>query len=244
MKILVTNDDGIHAEGLRALVEALSRDHEVWVIAPDRERSGASHSVNLHEPGRLERRGEREYSCSGTPADCVMIGQLGILGFRPDAVVSGINRGPNLGTDIVYSGTCAAARQAALYGIPGVAVSCASRTAPFLYGGAASFVARKLGLLLGHCSESIFMNVNAPCVEDEGLEGEWATIARRHYHDSIRPVEGENGQIVCYLESGKIESIGGRMSDEGVVATGLVAVSPVLVHPQVPVDVKVGARFN
>lgn len=244
MKILVTNDDGIAAEGLEALAGALSARHEVWIIAPDHERSGASHSVNLHEPCRLYKISDRSYSCSGTPADCVMFAKLGILSFEPDVVVSGINRGPNLGTDIVYSGTCAAARQAALFGLPGIAVSCATREGPFLYKAAASFVATNLERLMAHCSDSIFMNVNAPSEDRDISEGIWTGISRRQYHDSVRPVEDEMGHIVCYLNPGRIESTGESHGDEAVVASGRISVSPVLVHPQVPAGVSFGESFR
>lgn len=243
MKILLTNDDGVDADGLAVLTQALSVNHEVWVIAPDHERSGASHSVNLHEPCRLYKKADRVYSCSGTPADCVMFAKLGILAFEPDVVVSGINRGPNLGTDILYSGTCAAARQAALFDIPGIAVSCATRKGPFLYRAAASFVAANLERLFAHCSGSVFMNVNAPSLDCDLLDGVWAGISRRHYHDSVRPVE-EDGHIVCYLEPGRIESIGESHGDEAVVASGRVSVSPVLVHPQVRAGLSLGESFR
>lgn len=244
MKILVTNDDGVDAEGLGFLTRALSRDHEVWVVAPDHERSGASHSVNLHEPCRLYKKTDKIYSCSGTPADCVMFARLGIIPFDPDIVVSGINRGPNLGTDILYSGTCAAARQAALFDIPGIAVSCATRNGPFLYRAAASFVAANLERLVSYCSESVFMNVNAPSMDCDLLEGIWTGVSRRHYHDSVRPVEEAGGHIVCYLEPGKIESISESHGDEAVVASGRVSVSPVLVHPQVRTGVSFGESFR
>lgn len=243
MKIVLTNDDGIDAEGIKALAAELREKHDVWVIAPDRERSGASHSVNLRDPGRIAERGYREYSCSGTPADCVMLAYLGFLDFRPDVVVSGINRGPNLGTDILYSGTCAAARQAALYAIPGIAVSCASRHGPFRYGAAADFVARNLDALAAHCSETAFINVNAPSNDDTSLKGLWAEPSRRHYHDTVRPFKAPDGGVYCFVESGPTESVGGDASDEVIVGKGLVAVSSILVHPQISDDLPPGKDF-
>jgi 5'-nucleotidase len=244
MKIILTNDDGIDAEGIKALATELRKKHDVWVIAPDRERSGASHSVNLRDPGRIMERADREYSCSGSPADCVMLAYLGFLDFRPDIVVSGINRGPNLGTDILYSGTCAAARQAALYAIPGIAVSCASRHGPFLYAAAADFVARNLEALAGHCSENAFINVNAPSSDELNLEGRWTEPSRRHYHDSVRPFKAPDGGVYCFVESGPTETIGGESSDESVVGKGLVAVSSILVHPQISAEMQPGKAFS
>ncbi len=244
MKILVTNDDGIDAEGLVVLARELRKEHEVWVLAPDRERSGASHSVNLKDPGRVVKKGERDYSCSGTPADCVMLAYLGILPFEPDIVVSGINRGPNLGTDILYSGTCAAARQSALYGKPGIAVSCAIRHGPFHYGAAASFVRRNLDRLLEFCSSDQFVNVNAPSNDDESLAGRWASMSRRHYHDGVQPFKAPDGGLYCFLEPGNTESIGAEHSDEAIVAAGLIAVSAVLVHPQIMAGAQSGETFR
>jgi len=138
----------------------------------------------------------RSYSCSGTPSDCVVLAMLGAIGMTPDIVVSGINRGPNLGTDIVYSGTCAAASEAVLSGIPGIAVSCASRDQELRYGGAASFVLRNLSTLVDACSGGVFINVNAPSSDDGGLLAEWCQPCRRlvgeyetrcHWHGGASP---------------------------------------------------------
>ena len=138
MRILVTNDDGIDAEGLAVLVQFLSdesyggKGREIVVLAPEAERSGVSHAMTLRRPTKVRKLNEGYYSCSGTPADCVIVAGLGVLPWMPDLVVSGINRGPNMGTDIVYSGTCGAARQAALAGVPAIAVSCAAPGLPLL----------------------------------------------------------------------------------------------------------------
>lgn len=244
MKILVTNDDGVDAAGIKALVEQLKNEHEVWILAPDRERSGASHSVNLRDPGKIVECGPQEYSCSGTPADCVMMAYLGALPFKPELVIAGINRGPNLGTDILYSGTCAAARQASLYSLPGIAVSCAIRQGPFRYGAAAAFVRKNLKKLVEACLPSAFININAPSTEDQNLEGLWASVSIRHYHDEIRPFKAPDGGIYCFLEPGLTETIGGEFSDEAIVARGLVAISSILIHPQITVEDTVGKAFR
>lgn len=127
MKILLTNDDGIHADGLWALHKRFVKKHEVTVIAPDRERSAVGYAITLAEPIRLTRvtvNGERNaFAVSGTPVDCIKLGLFEILDSKPDMVVSGINPGANVGMDINYSGTVSAAREAALYGIPAIAVS-------------------------------------------------------------------------------------------------------------------------
>lgn len=123
MKILVCNDDGIESPGIHKLADALGELGEVTVVAPHRERSTSGHSLTLHKPVRIFKHSENRYATTGTPADCVFLGVYEILKFKPDLIVSGINAGANLGTDIHYSGTVAAAREGALMNIPSYAVS-------------------------------------------------------------------------------------------------------------------------
>jgi 5'-nucleotidase len=244
MRILVTNDDGIHAEGLKVLVSELAVENEVFVLAPDQERSGISHAMTLRNPGKVRRLGEREYSCSGTPADCVILACLGAIPFAPEIVVSGINRGPNLGTDIVYSGTCGAARQATLAGLPGIAVSCASFRDPLRYAAAASFVSRHLARLSELCGPYAFMNVNAPSSDERALPGEWSLPSSRRYKDHLKSFEAPDGYTYCFLADGNIETREGSGTDHGAVAAGKVSVSAVLVQPQVPSSLVPGAEFR
>ena len=133
MILLLTNDDGLGAPGLDALESKLRNVHDVWTIAPVREMSGQSHSITLNEGLKLNRFPDRRFAVHGTPVDCVNLGFQAVMPRLPDLVISGINKGPNLGTDILYSGTCAAAREAALRGVPSVAVSFASLTGPWEY---------------------------------------------------------------------------------------------------------------
>jgi len=123
MRVLISNDDGIRAPGLRRLAEVMAERAEVWVVAPDRERSAVSHAISLHAPLRAERLGEREYAVDGTPTDCVYLALNHFLPTPPDVVLSGINRGANLGNDVLYSGTVSAAMEGALFGFPAAAVS-------------------------------------------------------------------------------------------------------------------------
>jgi len=247
MRILACNDDGIHAEGLRVLVEELRREHEVFILAPDQERSGVSHAMSLRGPGKIKRHAEGEYSCSGTPADCVILAGLGAVPFSPELVVSGINRGPNLGTDIIYSGTCGAARQAILQGWPAIAVSCASFHEPLRYLGAASFVRRHLAGLLAGRGDGSFINVNAPSSADEGLEGAWARPCRRRYRDKLRTYEAPDGYTYCFLSDTLIETLPEPGSDHEIVGEGRVAVSAILALPQAEAPltpVQFGARHG
>ena len=166
MNILLTNDDGIYARGLWSLYKYFAEKHQVTVVAPDRERSAIGHAITLHQPLRATRvslNGEfRGYAVNGTPADCIKLGILEILQTRPDLVVAGINPGANVGANLNYSGTVAAAKEAALCGTTGIAVSIQDRQAQY-YDDAARFIARlserisSKGLPFG-----TFLNVNLP----------------------------------------------------------------------------------
>ena len=174
MNILITNDDGIHAEGLWALEKALSGEHRTTVVAPDMERSAVGHSITLVHPlrvNRIQTNGGWGYAVSGTPADCVKLGVLEILKARPDMVVSGINPGPNVGVNLNYSGTVSAAKEAALMGIPAIAVS-QNPNPDNEYSVAANFV----GILIAKIMENglpqgTFLNVNVPACPQDQIEG-------------------------------------------------------------------------
>jgi 5'-nucleotidase len=175
MRILLTNDDGIYAEGLWALHEALRSSHEVTVVAPDRERTAVSHGITLHQPLRacsVALNGHsRGYAVNGTPADCVKLGILEILGSKPDLVLSGVNPGANVGVNINYSGTVAAAKEAALGGIPAIAASIAGGE-PYHFETAARFVARLASTVARQgLAPGTFLNVNVPNVPREAVAG-------------------------------------------------------------------------
>jgi 5'-nucleotidase len=244
MRILVTNDDGLGAEGLEALAGALSIDHEVWVFAPDRERSGVSHALTLGAPGKVRKVGDRAYSCSGTPADCVVFTMLGAIDFKPELVVSGINRGPNLGTDIVYSGTCGAASEAVLSGIPGIAVSCASHDSRLHYGAAASFVRMNLASLAAACQDGAFVNVNAPSSECETLLAYWSDPCARVYGNRLRSFDGPDGLAYHFITGGESGSRASPTSDHEIVAGGSISVSVILAQPQASAGVVPGREFR
>ena len=162
MLILLTNDDGIKAQGLLALKKELSKIGEVWAIAPEGEKSAVSHSLTLQNPLELKQISERFYSLSGTPTDAVMLGYYGILKKKPTLVISGINHGPNLGDDVTYSGTVAGAIEGTLLGIPSIAVSMADPK--FLYFDSGARFIRKLALFVhkNKLAKNTFLNVNLP----------------------------------------------------------------------------------
>jgi 5'-nucleotidase len=166
MKILLCNDDGIHAEGIWALHRRLVVRHTVVVVAPDRERTAASHAITLHAPIRINTisingRG-KAYAVSGTPADCIKLAVTEILDGKPDLAISGINPGANIGVDINYSGTFAAAREATFYGIPAMAVSIAGKT-PSFYKDVADFIGNFSEMVLQKgLPKGTLLNINVP----------------------------------------------------------------------------------
>ncbi|OEU53142.1 MAG: 5'/3'-nucleotidase SurE [Desulfobacterales bacterium C00003060] len=174
MNILLTNDDGIHAEGLWALEKALSDEHRTTVVAPDTERSATGHSITLLHPlrvNRIQTNGGSGHAVSGTPADCVKLAVLELMEARPDMVVSGINPGPNVGFNLNYSGTVSAAKEAALMGMPAIAVS-QTPNPDNEYRVAADFV----GILIDKIIENglplgTFLNVNVPACPAGQIEG-------------------------------------------------------------------------
>ena len=174
MNLLLTNDDGIHAESLWALEKALSRQHTVHVVAPDKERSAIGHSITLLNPLRINKmntNGGWGYAVTGTPADCVKLAVLEILETRPDLVVSGINPGSNVGINLNYSGTVSAAKEAALMGLPAIAVS---QDLPIdnTWGHTADFVCTLVSKVKEKgLPKSTFLNVNIPACPPEDIEG-------------------------------------------------------------------------
>ncbi len=184
--ILLTNDDGIHAPGLKALADALSSLGEVEVFAPDRERSAVGHGISLHHPLRVKQLRKGWRSVDGTPADCVLLAVRSLLGRKPDLVVSGINMGANLGDDVTYSGTVAGAREGMLLGLPAIAVSDISYRGDHLEtSGAAALAIARFVLEHGLPAETL-LNVNVPGLPLEEIAGIAVTsMGRRLYDDEI-----------------------------------------------------------
>jgi 5'-nucleotidase len=229
MIILLTNDDGFDSPGLRAMKDALA-GHEIWIAAPDGERSGTSHSITIKDPVRFTRMGEREYACSGTPADCILFSFLGAVPVKPDIVISGINIGPNLGTDILYSGTAAAARQAALMGCASIAVSLNAFTPPFHFAAAASFVSANIGLFASLWSDDHFINVNVP--NEETSAGIAITHpSKRIYEDKAVSFSSPSGHCYYFLSGSFIGAQAEEGSDWEAVSSNNVSVSPIYLHP-------------
>jgi 5'-nucleotidase len=239
MNILLTNDDGINSEGLQKLADVLrSRlGCRVFVIAPDTDRSGVSHAISIIKgPVKLRVMGEGAdsgaWSCSGSPADCVFAGIKGALPVKPDLVLSGINRGANLGTDLIYSGTAAAARQASLMGVPGIALSLAG-DGNYRWEMAALWIADHLDELKSYMGKDAYVNVNIPNTPEgpKGMIAAWPAV--KCYNDTMTVTADLDGAFLCTLRSGQETTVKEPGSDCDVVSRNYVSVSAVANHPAV-----------
>jgi len=228
MRILCTNDDGYLAPGLRVLVRAAERLGSVAVVAPDREQSASSHALTMHQPLRAIRVDERTHCVPGTPTDCVAIALGALLPHRPDAVVSGINHGPNMGEDVLYSGTVAAAMEATVLGIPSVALSFVGRD-PERLAAYEDVVAHLLRQLLDRPDfppETLF-NVNLPDRDPREVRGVRVTrLARRVYVDSLTRGVDPNGREYFWIGGGGAQWNAPDGTDFRAVCDGYISVTP------------------
>lgn len=222
--ILITNDDGIHSPGLKALAGALEEIGEVYVIAPDRERSAAGHALTLHKPLRATEVVPRWYVVDGTPTDCVTLGVMGMLKEKPDLLASGINLGANLGDDITYSGTVSAAFEGTLLGIPSFAISALEPLRQDL-NAAAAFAARlALVVLERSLPPDTLLNVNVPPGELIGVEV--TRQGKRSYNELIVEKIDPRGKTYYWIGGGEPiwEHLGG--TDYEAVVQGKVSITP------------------
>lgn len=235
LKILISNDDGIHANGIQTLAAKLSQNHEVYVVAPDRERSATGHALTLHKPIRIEEVDlsfpvAKAYSVSGTPSDCVKLALNALLDVEIDVLVSGINHGPNLGSDVIYSGTVSAALEGAIHGIPSIAVSLVNgfeKMADFSHG--AEFINQFLptAMKVGIPAKSI-LNINIPAVSLHHFAGiQIAELGTRMYTDSYEKRIDPRGGVYYWLAGEIIETGEADDSDVEAIRNNMVAISPV-----------------
>jgi 5'-nucleotidase len=230
MIILLSNDDGIQSEGLVALEEKLRGIGEIYIVAPDRAQSSMSHALTLHRPLRVYELGQRRLAVDGTPVDCVKLALTGLLPVRPDLVISGINKGPNLGDDIIYSGTVSAAIEGALLGIPAIAVSLVTFK-DFDFRAAAEFTATMVQRIAETgIPPKTLLNVNVPSVPKTDLKGWRVTrMGKRHYSENI--VERVDPRGVKYYWIGGDDL--GFANDDGTdcqaVHEGYISVTPLQV---------------
>jgi len=232
MRVLVTNDDGFESDGIKELATRLAEEHEVWLVAPDGEKSGASHSITLRDSIRARCLGERRYACKGTTADCVIVSLLGLVPPKVDMVISGINHGPNLGTDILFSSTAAGARQGALMGVPSVAVSLGAYAPPFDFSCAADFTARNLGVFRDLWTDDHFLNINFPAKAARHPDSVITFPSRRIYRDRLNTYRAPNGDTYCFVHGAVPDSHVEPGSDCQVLSEGKISISPIHAHPR------------
>jgi len=221
--ILVTNDDAYHAEGLRALAQAMASLGRVVIVAPDRDRSAASHALTLNHPLRPRSHGEDRYSVDGTPTDCVNLGVLGLIEPRPSLVVSGINAGLNLGDDVTYSGTVAAAIEGTVLGVPSLAIS--QDGPPFDFPSGARVAARIAALVLERgLPRDTLLSINIPSGAFKGAK--LTRQGRRIYHESIVQRVDPRGKIYYWIGGKPTGWREDPACDHAAVEQGFVSVSP------------------
>ncbi len=227
MRILLSNDDGYFAPGLAQLAEAVSSLAEVIVVAPERDRSGASNSLTLDRPLAVKRSHNGFLYVNGTPTDCVHLAVTGLLEGLPDMVISGINHGANMGDDTIYSGTVAAATEGFLLGIPSIAVSLASK-----HGGNYPAAARVACELVQRFRDDpipfpVLFNVNVPDVPYESLQGvEVTRLGRRHKAEGVIKTANPRGETVYWIGAAGDAQDAGEGTDFNAIAGRRVSVTP------------------
>lgn len=232
--ILVTNDDGIYSQGIKALARALREAGDVYIIAPETEQSAVAHALTLHRPLRFEKINRNTFSINGTPTDCVIIGVTKLLPKRPDIIVSGINNGGNLGDDVTYSGTVAAAIEGTLLGIPSIAISLLRdglnegyRKRSTGLSKAAEFSKRLVRIALKRgLPPDTLLNVNVPATEKiKGVR--FTRQGRKTYDNSIQELSDPRGRKYYWIGGGIPSWEIGKDTDFEAIRNGYISVTPV-----------------
>ncbi len=230
MNILVSNDDGILAPGLALLAEVCQSVGQVTVIAPDREQSGTSHSLTMHRPLRPARRPDGSYQVDGTPTDCVLLALGVLMPKAPDFVFSGVNHGPNMGEDVLYSGTVAAAMEGVTLGVPSVAISFAGPTGDletlYTYRDMLTNLVRRVVEVSAFPRETL-LNINLPACGAAEVKGIKVTsLGSRYFSESLTRMRDPWGREIFWIGGGSIHWTGGTDSDHHAVAEGYVSITP------------------
>ena len=239
MRILVSNDDGYFSPGIALLAQSLAALGEVTVVAPERDRSGASNSLTLDRPLTVRQAANGFRYINGTPTDCVHLALTGLLDARPDVVVSGINFGANMGDDTIYSGTVAAATEGYLFGIPSIAVSLASKVGKHFETAAAVAVQLVERCARVRITVPLLLNVNVPDLPLAGLGAIEATrLGRRHKAEPVVKMQTPRGETAYWIGPAGGEQDAGPGTDFHTVAAGRVSVTPLQIdlsmHQQLP----------
>lgn len=229
MYILISNDDGVQAPGIQTLRAELKTLGKTIIVAPDREQSASSHSLTFNLPLRAQQLDEETIAVSGTPTDSVMLALNALLDTKPDLLVSGINRGPNLADDVTYSGTVAAAMEGTLLGIPSIAVSLAGFDADADYRPAAQFVVQLvLQVVKEGLPKDVLLNVNVPAVPASEIRGVRITrLGKRAYKDSVIRKEDPRGREYFWLAGVPVNTDGGTDTDTYAIDNNFISITPI-----------------
>ncbi|HLS47600.1 MAG TPA: 5'/3'-nucleotidase SurE [Gemmatimonadales bacterium] len=228
MNILCSNDDGILAPGLALLTDVCREVGEVTVVAPDREQSGTSHSLTLHRPLRPARRPDGAYQVDGTPTDCVMLALETLMPERPDFVFSGVNHGPNMGEDVLYSGTVSAAMEGVMLGVPGIAISF-NGSDPELMATYRETLVRLVRKITSadEFPRNTLLNINLPRRTASEVQGVKVTqLGSRFFSDSLTRMTDPWGREIMWIGGGTITWTGGADADHAAVADGYISITP------------------
>ncbi|MDD3839245.1 MAG: 5'/3'-nucleotidase SurE [Clostridia bacterium] len=233
MNILITNDDGIYSEGIKYLANTLKDIAKIYVVAPDRERSAIGHAITMHRPIRIQKKdlfisGVNAFSSTGTPADCIKLAIDEFLKIKPDIIISGINIGLNIGTDIIYSGTVAAAIEASVMGVPSIAISVENGIEQnFIY---ASRTCKKVinGLQAKRIPEEFILNINIPDINRTEIKGTKITqMGIRKYKDNYIKRKDPRGTDYYWLAGQLIEEKNNKNTDVSAIKEGYISVTPI-----------------
>ena len=242
MKILVSNDDGFFAPGLKALVQSMMAIGDVVVVAPNKDYSGASNSLTLDRPLVVNQHESNIYSVNGTPVDCVHLAITGLLDVVPDIVVSGINNGANMGEDTIYSGTVAAAMEGFMLGVPSIAVSLTSKNGENFLTAAKVAQDIVMGFQDIATQPPFLLNVNVPDIEFGSIAGTQITrLGRRHKAEGVVETKNPRGQTVYWIGAAGAVKDKSSGTDFDAVERGCVSVTPLQVDLT---DATVGVRFD
>jgi 5'-nucleotidase len=229
MQILVSNDDGILAPGLALLADACREVGSVTVVAPDREQSGTSHSLTLHRPIRAAHRPDGAYQVDGTPTDCVLLAFGALLSDgKPDFVFSGVNHGPNMGEDVLYSGTVSVAMEAVTLGVPGIGISFAGHDPMTMatYRGLLTQLIRQITSVRDYPPQTL-LNINLPAVPATDVKGVRVTkLGSRYFSEGLTKMKDPWGREIFWIGGGTITWTGGEDTDHSAVAEGYISITP------------------
>ncbi|NLG86398.1 MAG: 5'/3'-nucleotidase SurE [Firmicutes bacterium] len=240
MFVLLSNDDGIEAPGLMALAKELAPKYEAVVVAPDRERSASSHAITVHKPLRVRQINanlniKQAYAVNGTPSDCVKLALTTLLPKQPDMVISGINRGSNLGTDVFYSGTVAAALEGLLHGIPGIAVSLATSSGDSDSDSDYSLAAQVALLVVERLANKpniprMLININVPDLPRDMIRGIRITrLGMRRYRNVFEIRRDPRGQTYYWLAGEPVAEVDEIDTDIAAIEDGYISLTPITV---------------